>query len=63
MARAVEAARTAFDEGPWPQLTHAERAEYLRALGAALMERNDALGAAVAPRVGHHCPAWPSTPG
>ncbi len=43
MARAVESARTAFDEGPWPQLTHAERAGYLRALGAALMERNDAL--------------------
>jgi len=43
MARAVEAARTAFDEGPWPQLTHAERAAHIRALGAALMERNDAL--------------------
>jgi len=43
MARAVEAARTAFDDGPWPQLTHAERAGYLRALSAALMERNDAL--------------------
>jgi hypothetical protein len=41
MARAVEAARTAFDTGPWPQLTHAERAGYLRALSAALMERND----------------------
>jgi acyl-CoA reductase-like NAD-dependent aldehyde dehydrogenase len=44
MARAVEAARTAFDEGPWPTLTHAERAEYIRAFAAALMERNDALG-------------------
>src|SRR3954447_11808531 len=44
MARAVEAARTAFDDGPWPTLTHAERAEYIRAFGAALMERNDALG-------------------
>ena len=44
MARAVGAARTAFDEGPWPTLTHAERAEYIRAFAAALMERNDALG-------------------
>ena len=44
MSRAVEAARTAFDEGPWPTLTHAQRAEYIRAFAAALMERNDALG-------------------
>lgn len=29
--RAVAAARHAFDEGPWPRLTHAERAGYLRA--------------------------------
>ena len=43
VSRAVEAARTAFDEGPWPWLSHAERAGYLRALGAALQERNDAL--------------------
>lgn len=37
--RAVEAARVAFDQGPWPKLSHAERAEYLRALGAKLKER------------------------
>ena len=43
MSRAVAAARTAFDEGPWPGLTHAERAGYLRALGAAVQERGDAL--------------------
>jgi acyl-CoA reductase-like NAD-dependent aldehyde dehydrogenase len=43
MARAVGAARTAFDEGPWPQLTHAERAGHLRALGGAVMERAEAL--------------------
>ena len=52
MSRAVAAARQAFDEGPWPRLTHAERAEYLRALAAGLEERNDVLGAAVAARVG-----------
>jgi acyl-CoA reductase-like NAD-dependent aldehyde dehydrogenase len=43
VARAVGAARTAFDEGPWPSVTHAERAEYLRALGPALQARADAL--------------------
>ena len=41
--RAVSAARAAFDDGPWPQLTHAERAEYLRAFGPALQRRADAL--------------------
>jgi acyl-CoA reductase-like NAD-dependent aldehyde dehydrogenase len=43
IARAVAAARDAFDEGPWPQLTHAERGEHLRALAAAVLERDDAL--------------------
>ncbi|HJY74841.1 MAG TPA: aldehyde dehydrogenase family protein, partial [Streptosporangiaceae bacterium] len=37
--RAVAAARQAFDTGPWPRLTHAQRAEYLRAIGAGLRER------------------------
>ncbi len=41
--RAVTAARAAFDEGTWPSLTHKERADYLRALGAALAPRADAL--------------------
>jgi acyl-CoA reductase-like NAD-dependent aldehyde dehydrogenase len=44
MARAVAAARTAFDEGPWPRLTHAERAEYLRGFGTGLQARADDLG-------------------
>ncbi len=43
MSRAVAAARHAFDDGPWARLTHAARAEYIRALGAALAERNDVL--------------------
>jgi acyl-CoA reductase-like NAD-dependent aldehyde dehydrogenase len=42
--RAVAAARTAFDEGPWTRLSHAERAEYLRALGAGLLARGEDLG-------------------
>ncbi len=36
ISRAVEAAREAFDNGPWPRLTHEQRAEYLRAIGAEL---------------------------
>jgi aldehyde dehydrogenase (NAD+) len=43
MSRAVAAARTAFDDGPWARMKHAERAELLLALGAALADRNDVL--------------------
>ena len=39
MDRAVTAARRAFDEGPWPRLAPAERAEWLRKLSAALEPR------------------------
>jgi acyl-CoA reductase-like NAD-dependent aldehyde dehydrogenase len=39
--RAVAAAREAFDHGPWPRLSHGERADVIRALGAALAERAD----------------------
>ena len=41
--RAVAAARTAFDEGPWPRMTHAERATFLEALGAGIAARSDDL--------------------
>jgi aldehyde dehydrogenase (NAD+) len=44
MARAVGAARGAFDAGPWARLTHAERAEYLRAIAAGLRTRADDVG-------------------
>jgi aldehyde dehydrogenase (NAD+) len=37
--RAVTAAHAAFHQGPWPRLSHAQRAEYLRAIAAALRER------------------------
>lgn len=33
---ALTAARRAFDEGPWPRMSHQERAEYLRALADGL---------------------------
>jgi len=32
VARAVESARRAFDMGLWPRMSHAERADYLRAI-------------------------------
>jgi aldehyde dehydrogenase (NAD+) len=39
VASAVGAARSAFDEGPWPQMRHAERAEYLRTIAVGLRAR------------------------
>jgi acyl-CoA reductase-like NAD-dependent aldehyde dehydrogenase len=45
MARAVEAARTAFDEGPWPRLGHAERAGFLTAIAAEMRGRASDLAA------------------
>ena len=44
MDRAVTAARRAFDEGPWPRMTHAERAEYMRAIAAGIRDRIDDFG-------------------
>ena len=44
MARAAAAARQAFDQGPWPRMTHARRAEYLRAIADGLRERADTVG-------------------
>src|SRR6202048_5155969 len=43
VSRAVAAARQAFDRGPWPRMTHAERGEYLRAIAAGLRERAEDL--------------------
>jgi len=37
--RAVAAARKAFDEGPWPQLSHAERAGYMKAIANEMRAR------------------------
>jgi acyl-CoA reductase-like NAD-dependent aldehyde dehydrogenase len=41
MDRAVGAAREAFDSGPWPRMTHAERADFLRALATEIIQRAD----------------------
>jgi betaine-aldehyde dehydrogenase len=40
---AVSAARRAFDEGPWPQMTGAKRATILRAIASGIRERQDTL--------------------
>jgi aldehyde dehydrogenase (NAD+) len=44
MARAVDAAREAFDRGPWPRLSHRERAEYLRQIGEGLRGKSEQAG-------------------
>src|SRR3984885_14413183 len=44
IARAVESARRAFDTGPWPRMSHRERAEYLRAIATALRRRGAEVG-------------------
>jgi aldehyde dehydrogenase (NAD+) len=49
VAAAVAAARTAFDQGPWPGMTHAERAGYLQRIADGLDRRADDL-ASLAPR-------------
>ncbi len=46
MDRAVAAARQAFDAGPWPRLTHLERARYAEAMAAALEKRHGELARA-----------------
>lgn len=44
VSRAVAAARTAFDEGPWPRLSHEQRAGYLRGIAEGLRARAADLG-------------------
>jgi acyl-CoA reductase-like NAD-dependent aldehyde dehydrogenase len=41
--KAVAAARKAFDEGPWPRMTPAERAEALKRVRAEVLKRYDAM--------------------
>jgi aminomuconate-semialdehyde/2-hydroxymuconate-6-semialdehyde dehydrogenase len=41
--RAVTAARRAFDDGPWPRTTAAQRAKVLRKLGELLIENREQL--------------------
>jgi len=44
LSSAVAVARQAFDQGPWPRLSHAERAGYLRALASELRKRDADIG-------------------
>ncbi len=41
--RAVDAARKAFDQGPWPRMSHAERADYMHRIARKMEERSPAL--------------------
>ena len=41
--RAVDAARAAFDEGPWPRMSHAERAQWLVRIAEAWPSKVEAL--------------------
>jgi len=43
--RAVQAARRAFDEGPWPRMGGRERAAIVRAIGRLIAERKEELAA------------------
>jgi aldehyde dehydrogenase (NAD+) len=44
MDRAIGAARLAFDRGPWPRMTHAERAGYMIKIADALEARGANIG-------------------
>jgi aldehyde dehydrogenase (NAD+) len=50
--RAVAAARTAFDHGPWPRLTPAERAAIMARLVECLTERAEALAELITDEMG-----------
>ena len=52
MDRAVAAARIAFDEGPWPRMSPAEREGYLRRVAALIAERLDEIADAWTMQVG-----------
>ncbi|WP_319800496.1 aldehyde dehydrogenase family protein [Pararhodobacter zhoushanensis] len=52
MDRAVNAARHAFDEGPWPRLSPSERARYLRKIARNIEDRLDDIVEAWVAQVG-----------
>lgn len=51
-ARAIEAARRAFDEGPWPSMPVHERAAIVRQMGEILRARTPALESLITAQVG-----------
>ncbi|MFI7703504.1 aldehyde dehydrogenase [Nonomuraea sp. NPDC049480] len=52
MERAVAAAREAFDHGPWPRMTFAERAEVVGRLAAIYNERQGEMAALITEEMG-----------
>ncbi|MGN9838955.1 aldehyde dehydrogenase [Nonomuraea sp. H19] len=52
MDRAVAAAREAFDRGPWPRMTFAERAEVISRLAAIYNERQGEMAALITEEMG-----------
>jgi acyl-CoA reductase-like NAD-dependent aldehyde dehydrogenase len=52
MRRAIDAARKAFDEGPWPRMPLAERSRIIRQIADAMAANNDALSAVVIAETG-----------
>lgn len=54
MDRAVAAARRAFDEGPWPRMSPAERAEAISRLSAALQAHGQQIADCITQEMG--CP-------
>src|SRR5580698_11154188 len=50
--KAVAAARTAFDHGPWPRMTPAERGEVLAKVGAQIMAEMDDMAAIITQEMG-----------
>ncbi|MXP24432.1 aldehyde dehydrogenase family protein [Gordonia sp. HNM0687] len=57
--KAVAAARKAFDEGPWPRMSAAERAQYLVRVGEEVAKRFDGMAEAFTAEIG--APAAAST--
>lgn len=58
--RAIQAARNAFDQGPWPRMTGAERAAVLHRVADALRQRADETARQEAAQVGipYHTITW-----
>ena len=50
--KAVAAARTAFDHGPWPRMTPAERADVLAKVAAQIMAEMDDMAAIITQEMG-----------
>lgn len=57
VVRAVAAARSAFDDGPWSRLSHRQRADYLRAIGAILQAQTPAIARSWSSEMGIILPA------